>query len=1110
MADRRMRFTLDGNDRLSRVLNQAGDSADRLGQRLLKLGAIGGAAPMGAAVLAGTGAMVAAFASAGAAAGAFGAAVKPQLADVTEASELYTKAQEAAAEGGQKAADAQKAYKDALAKMPPATRDTAKAFIGLKSDFGKWSDSLSSTTMPIFTKGLGVLRNMLPSLTPLVKTAAAGLGGFVDRIDQAVKGGAFDRLVQRLDGAAKTTFPAFLNSAKDIAVGIGGIVNAFLPASGKMSTSIEDLTEKFARWGQGLGQSEGFQKFLDMAGNGAGALGNLGAAAGNLLVALGPLLGTTATLANAFARVIAALPPETLQFLATSLIAIRLATMGWAAAQMVLNGALTANPVGAVVAGVVLLGAAFITAWKKSQRFREIVTEVFAGLGVPVLQFAKIALQGLQLVVGGILTFVSSVTGIGAKAFGWVPGVGKYFKKGAAAVEQFRKDTDASFDKAIGKVDGWKRSLDNMPKKVRLQGDISDLKDKISEARNKLDDKNLSKERKAKLGADIREWTKKLHDAQRRLDELDGKKATPKIGASPFDLFSAVKRSAAALNGIKGRKPTISAEPSGLFGAVKRSISSLNTVKGRRPALSADPSGVYAGVSRARSWIASVTGKTVPINVVTVGLGAARAAIAALGGPGFARGGLVRGYASGGPVQGFPGGGAVRGPGSGTSDSILAMVSNGEFVMRAKAVARYGVRFMQALNEGRLHLSGARAAATSSAAGSAASRTGDVRAAGVDMVRGLITGMASQAGALRAAAGRTAGAALLGVRAELEIASPSRKMQKLGRDAGAGMIKGLTGTRSQIASTAKRLAGDIWDAFSGRKDNRLVGQLNRTTKRLQSLASQRDALAKRIADARKFASETASTAKSSAQLSNLGIDEGQVTAGSIKAGLASKLAQIKQFTRYVDMLGKRGLHKTVLRQILNMGPEAGYAYASALAGADKGTLGTINSLQQRINTGSDNLGRLGADRLYDSGKNAGKGFLKGLEGQQKNIEKLMLKIAKGMQKSIRRALGIKSPSTVMAEIGRYSTEGLARGLLERVPVLESAMGSVAGTVSAVRPVVGKPAAAPSARGSARPSEVHIHVDVTGALDPHATARAIRKELLKFKRDLGGMNLGVSL
>ena len=56
--------------------------------------------------------------------------------------------------------------------------------------------------------------------------------------------------------------------------------------------------------------------------------------------------------------------------------------------------------------------------------------------------------------------------------------------------------------------------------------------------------------------------------------------------------------------------------------------------------------------------------------------------------------------AAGAPVGpgGFAAGGVVRGPGSGTSDSILARLSNGEFVMRAAAVQHWGAGMLAAMN----------------------------------------------------------------------------------------------------------------------------------------------------------------------------------------------------------------------------------------------------------------------------------------------------------------------------------------------------------------------------------------------------------------------------
>jgi hypothetical protein len=58
---------------------------------------------------------------------------------------------------------------------------------------------------------------------------------------------------------------------------------------------------------------------------------------------------------------------------------------------------------------------------------------------------------------------------------------------------------------------------------------------------------------------------------------------------------------------------------------------------------------------------------------------------------------------SGGGGSGFASGGYVRGAGSGTSDSIPAWLSNGEFVIRAAAVKQYGLSFLRAVNGMRLN-----------------------------------------------------------------------------------------------------------------------------------------------------------------------------------------------------------------------------------------------------------------------------------------------------------------------------------------------------------------------------------------------------------------------
>ncbi|MFF8659458.1 hypothetical protein [Streptomyces huasconensis] len=498
-------------------------------------------------------------------------------------------------------------------------------------------------------------------------------------------------------------------------------------------------------------------------------------------------------------------------------------------------------------------------------------------------------------------------------------------------------------------------------------------------------------------------------------------------------------------------------------------------------------------IRMAKGAIASVRGKTVGIGVYTTNyiktVRSGGNVPPMLRRPKGATGGQYTGrsfrthYATGGPVEG---------PGTGTSDDVWApWLSAGEFVIKAKSVAKYGLAFLHALNDGRL-----------GAAGSGGSMAG----AGQETARGLAQGIGSGSGLVESAARTMAAAVVTGLKDELQIASPSRRTAALAKDVGKGLIKGLTGSRASIKAASKDLAKDIWSAFSGSKDNRLVAYVNKHTKTLLSLASRRDSIAAAMKRAKEFAESTRVGAKKSASLSGMFESDEPVTASGINSKLQQRLARMRTFSSYIKTLAKRGLNKTMLREILEMSPEEGYAYASALAGSSSKLLKEINSTQYKVNDEASKLGRSGADALYDSGKNAGKGFLKGLQSQQSAIEKQMLKIAKGMDRAIRRALGIKSPSTVMAQLGRYSTEGLARGLTDRMPVLDQVPAAVSGRVAATRPVVGRPAVAAS--GSAQ--VVHVQVDISGALDPVAVGKEVQKVLLKLKRAHGvNVNLGVA-
>ena len=82
------------------------------------------------------------------------------------------------------------------------------------------------------------------------------------------------------------------------------------------------------------------------------------------------------------------------------------------------------------------------------------------------------------------------------------------------------------------------------------------------------------------------------------------------------------------------------------------------------------------------------------------GSSAANAPASGAQGPTAQSSGLSSLLASAKSFFGFADGGHVRGPGSSKSDSIPAWLSDGEYVVQASSVSRYGKHFFDSLNNG--------------------------------------------------------------------------------------------------------------------------------------------------------------------------------------------------------------------------------------------------------------------------------------------------------------------------------------------------------------------------------------------------------------------------
>lgn len=261
----------------------------------------------------------------------------------------------------------------------------------------------------------------------------------------------------------------------------------------------------------------------------------------------------------------------------------------------------------------------------------------------------------------------------------------------------------------------------------------------------------------------------------------------------------------------------------------------------------------------------------------------------------------------------FSAGGYVSGPGGPTDDAVPAMLSNGEWVMNADAVRKYGPAFMQAVNSGTL---------------------GRYRRGGQAARRG---------GGL----GRTPGQSVDDASSWVESSQQDRRswwrdqMQGL-RDA-ADEAQGIAqaafdalqsfreGFRAQ-ASVTTHVFGDTEGAQSAVFDARRAYN--------QALGTEREAEAlERLNEAKKAAADAQATR----------------TPQAVLATVNRKLATMRQFVGDLATMRQKGFPEAIIRDVLGQGIESGAEMARVLATADAATVAGFQAAQIGIDAATSDL-----------------------------------------------------------------------------------------------------------------------------------------------------------
>lgn len=307
---------------------------------------------------------------------------------VASAQRQIASASQSAAGGVDQAAVAQAKYQQALAKLTPSARDTLNAFLDLRTAFGAWSKSLQPAVMPIFTRALVGLRNMLPTLTPFVTAAATAIKGLQDRASAEVKKPFWQGFKKDLQASVIPAITGLGVAFGNLIKGMAGIVDAFLPHMDGISGHMQRITSRFANWGAGLKGSPEFERFLSYAAEHgpvlARVLGQIFTAFLNVSKAMSPLADVLLPLLGGLAEAIGIIADKAPWFILL-IYGIILATKLWTLAQIAFNFVMSANPLVLIGLAILALIGFVIYAYNKFSWFRDLVQTVWSAIQTAAL-----------------------------------------------------------------------------------------------------------------------------------------------------------------------------------------------------------------------------------------------------------------------------------------------------------------------------------------------------------------------------------------------------------------------------------------------------------------------------------------------------------------------------------------------------------------------------------------------------------------------------------------------------------------------------------------------------------------------------------------------------
>jgi hypothetical protein len=211
---------------------------------------------------------------------------------------------------------------------------------------------------------------------------------------------------------------------------------------------------------------------------------------------------------------------------------------------------------------------------------------------------------------------------------------------------------------------------------------------------------------------------------------------------------------------------------------------------------------------------------------------------------------------------------------------------------------------------------------------------------------------------------------------------------------------------------------------------------------LYNLGSQYDATTKKLQDAQdayanavKERDDYAKSVKDS--FSKLPTLEATSSLDDYFNAIRKATADNIKFKATMEQLRKLGLDDNQYKKFMEQGT-AIQPFLDQLLASGGSTIAELNKIDGTLTDSATSLGKSASEALYQAGVDSAKGIVDGLQAQMANIIKQMKALGKAIADELKKELGIKSPSKVMAEIGKNTVNGLGKGMSDNMNVVDLA------------------------------------------------------------------------